>query len=75
MNYLNRLSALSQKGRRAFTKKLQSDKNIVEVFLNLLSEDITWYINDAISWVALKEVESDGTDNEESENDNKGGSY
>ena len=48
---------------------------MAEVFLNLLSEDIAWYINDVISWVTLEEVESNGIDNEESENDNKGGSY
>ena len=46
-----------------------NNKNMAEVFLTLLPEDITQFINDAVGWEAIKQQEEESEDVEV--NDNK----
>ncbi len=59
----------NQKGRRAFIKIIINNKNMVEVFLTLLPEDIAWFINDAVGWEAIKQQEEESEDVEVDDNE------
>lgn len=52
----------NQEGRRAFMKIIMNNKNMAEVFLTLLPEDIAWFINDAVGWEAIKQQEEEMED-------------
>src|SRR5579871_4193768 len=61
--------AQNQKGRRAFMKKIMDNKDMAEVFLTLLPDDIAWFINDAVGWEAIREQEEESEDDEVDNNE------
>ena len=50
-------------------KIIMDNKNMAEVFLTLLPEDITWFINDAVGWEAIRQQEEESEDDEVDNNE------